>query len=232
MRNQRLVSPKSPRRDKQTRKTSEKRAIMDEVSEKLVGAHQSDSPRDITQQLQGLSLRTSSSESAESCESERTNHQHGYSQIKSENRNYCTRNDENNWPVSQTPRNSTYDNSGTPQYQEPLQQQRSLPTSSASGTTGTSLPPSTSSGTIQIEVRPPPIPTPEPTQDYVLTASLPPHRSTSPTMKLLILDLNGTILYRPRNLEKGQRFRYASSFNGPYPPSPSPRIHILHFQIF
>jgi NLI interacting factor-like phosphatase len=40
---------------------------------------------------------------------------------------------------------------------------------------------------------------PEPTQDYILATSLLPRRSTSPTAKLIILDLNGTLVYRPRN---------------------------------
>jgi TFIIF-interacting CTD phosphatase-like protein len=43
---------------------------------------------------------------------------------------------------------------------------------------------------------------PEPTEDYILATSFHPHRSTSPTTKLLILDLNGTLVYRPRNPAK------------------------------
>lgn len=38
-----------------------------------------------------------------------------------------------------------------------------------------------------------------PTPEYLETASLPPHRLPHPTPKLLILDLNGTLLFRPRN---------------------------------
>jgi hypothetical protein len=68
------------------------------------------------------------------------------------------------------------------------------------------------SGTIRIDNLPPsqtPAPQlpqiphiPEPSQDYILTASLPPYRLESPNKKLLILDLNGTLLYRPKILEK------------------------------
>ena len=161
------ISP--PRQDKRTRDTNQKETNMDGVLEKPeqkpVGTHQSDSPRNLTADLQGLNLRTLSSDSAESSELESFPPQ-------------------TNWS------------------QQPLQPQPSLPTpSSASGTTPIN-PPSTSSGT-QVNI-PPSIPKPttyipKPTQDYILTTSLPPHRSTSPTMKLLILDLNGTLLYRPRN---------------------------------
>ena len=43
---------------------------------------------------------------------------------------------------------------------------------------------------------------PEPSQDYLLTASLPPFTLETPNTKLLILDLNGTLLYRPRHPER------------------------------
>jgi hypothetical protein len=44
-----------------------------------------------------------------------------------------------------------------------------------------------------------PISIPEPSADYILNASLPPSSTPEPTPKLLILDLNGTLLHRPRN---------------------------------
>ena len=38
-----------------------------------------------------------------------------------------------------------------------------------------------------------------PKPEYLATSSLPPHRRPRPNPKLLILDLNGTLLFRPRN---------------------------------
>ena len=68
----------------------------------------------------------------------------------------------------------------------------------------TPLPVPSASGTIRIDqpLAPPSLHIPEPTRDYVLTAYIPPYRLEQPTTKLLILDLNGTLLYRPRNLQK------------------------------
>ena len=62
------------------------------------------------------------------------------------------------------------------------------------------LPKPTRSGTLALDEVPPNIP--EPAQDYILNASLPPFTLAKPTRHLLILDLNGTLLYRPRNIAK------------------------------
>jgi len=61
------------------------------------------------------------------------------------------------------------------------------------------LPNPTRSGTVSPSLQEPPLVLAEPSQDYILNASLPPFRLESPTPKLLILDLNGTLLHRPRN---------------------------------
>jgi NLI interacting factor-like phosphatase len=58
------------------------------------------------------------------------------------------------------------------------------------------LPKSTCSRTLTVETA---LTVPEPAQDYILNASLPPYTLNAPTRHLLILDLNGTLLYRPRN---------------------------------
>jgi hypothetical protein len=68
----------------------------------------------------------------------------------------------------------------------------------------TPLPVPSASGIIRIDqpLAASPLRIAEPTQDYILTASIPPYRLDQPMEKLLILDLNGTLLYRPRNPQK------------------------------
>lgn len=56
---------------------------------------------------------------------------------------------------------------------------------------------------------------PEPSQDYLLAASLPPFTLETPNTKLLILDLNGTLLYRPRHPEKDRNFDMRQSSQKP-----------------
>lgn len=56
---------------------------------------------------------------------------------------------------------------------------------------------------------------PEPTQDYILTASVPPFRLEKPSVKLLILDLNGTLLYRPRHPERDRNHDMRESSMNP-----------------
>ena len=78
------------------------------------------------------------------------------------------------------------------------------PIPSASGTIRIdSLPPSQQAPTSTPPSPPPTLPQiphiPEPSPDYILTSSLPPFRLDTPNKKLLILDLNGTLLHRPRN---------------------------------
>jgi hypothetical protein len=83
------------------------------------------------------------------------------------------------------------------------------------------------SGTIRIDPFPPPLPQtptphpqsmphiPQPTQDYILTASIPPYRLETPTKKLLILDLNGTLLFRPRHVGKDRNIDMRQSSTNP-----------------
>jgi hypothetical protein len=82
-----------------------------------------------------------------------------------------------------------------PGFWQPPEHQTSIPTP---------FPVPSASGIIRIDqpLPPSPRPIPEPTQDYILNASLAPYRLDEPTTKLLILDLNGTLLYRPRNPQK------------------------------
>ena len=83
------------------------------------------------------------------------------------------------------------------QYPQPLQSQAPFPQPTSSGTLDLS-PPSKDPP----EVVNPLAHVPEPTQDYLLTTSIPPHRLETPNTKLLILDLNGTLLYRRRHPDK------------------------------
>jgi hypothetical protein len=64
---------------------------------------------------------------------------------------------------------------------------------------------------------------PEPTQDYLLNASLPPYRLETATTKLLVLDLNGTLLFRPRRDTGQHRTTRKSS------TQPLPRPHLAEF---
>ena len=91
---------------------------------------------------------------------------------------------------------------------QPPQPQTSLPTP---------LPVPSASGTIRIDqpLLPSSLHIPQPTQDYILTASLPPYRLDQPTTKLLILDLNGTLLYRPRNPQKDRSLDMRQSSRQP-----------------
>ena len=72
-------------------------------------------------------------------------------------------------------------------------------------------------------------PIPQPSQDYLLNASLPPFRLTEPTRKLLILDLNGTLLYRPRNPSKP---RYVDMRQASAVPVVRPHLDIFLKYIF
>jgi hypothetical protein len=94
-----------------------------------------------------------------------------------------------------TPSYPTYNNM---QPQQPLSPPAATPppTPSASGVFRIDLNPSTPEDTIE------PYPRsithiPGPTQDYLLNSFLLPHRLEKATPKLLILDLNGTLLFRP-----------------------------------
>jgi hypothetical protein len=61
-----------------------------------------------------------------------------------------------------------------------------------------------------------PQPLPEPTRDYTLTSSLSPYRLESPTKKLLVLDLNGTLLYRHRRPTGNMRHASQNPFLRPH----------------
>jgi len=89
------------------------------------------------------------------------------------------------------------------------------------------LPNPTRSGTLSPSPQHRPLVLAEPCQDYILNASLPPFRLENPTPKLLILDLNGTLLHRPRNrtLELNTHMRKASKH-------PVLRPHLREFMVY
>jgi NLI interacting factor-like phosphatase len=111
------------------------------------------------------------------------------------------------WPYDATPMQYNDFNFFTPSFPQPWpgfwspqqfpQQQYPLPTPSASGTIRIDTPPSTIPTSSIPEFH-----NPKPTPDYILTTSVPPYRLENPTTKLLILDLNGTLLHRPRHPDK------------------------------
>ena len=104
------------------------------------------------------------------------------------------------WPYDALPTHYNDFNFFVPSFPPPGSWQPPEPQANFS----TPLPVPSASGIIRIDQPLPPStrPIPEPTQDYILTVSLTPYRLDEPTTKLLILDLNGTLLYRPRNPQK------------------------------
>ena len=111
----------------------------------------------------------------------------------------------------------------TPSYQPQAQYQQPPPPRNKT------LPNPTRLGTLSPSPQHLPLILPEPSQDYVLNASLPPFRLKKPTHKLLILDLNGTLLHRPRN---ATRERYADMRKASKHPILRPYLREFMMYIF
>lgn len=91
------------------------------------------------------------------------------------------------------------------------------------------LPKPDRSETFSIYPSPQPLSIPGPSQDYILNASLPPFRTPDPARKLLVLDLNGTLLHRPRN---PQRERNADMRKASKHPILRPYLHDFMSYVF
>lgn len=109
------------------------------------------------------------------------------------------------WPYGAPPLPYNSINYYMPQMSQPTYWQYPQPRQSQAP-----FPQPSSSGTVYLTASSPPFKNPpeevnplahipEPTQDYILSTSLPPYRLETPNTKLLILDLNGTLLYRRRH---------------------------------